>query len=115
VIIPGQEGDFTALANHAPFISALRPGILRIPSLDGREARFYLRGGFAEVSANETVVLAELAVPLEEFSAERLSEELALAERAHEAAADEAARFRTIDVVERLRSLQVPTGSSAGH
>jgi F-type H+-transporting ATPase subunit epsilon len=113
VVIPGQEGDFTAMPNHAPFISALRPGILRIPSLNGREARFYLRGGFAEVTADETVVLAELALPLEEFSAERLRDELALAEQAHEEAADEMVRFRTIDVVERLRSLQIHVGAGA--
>lgn len=105
-IIPGQEGDFAALPQHAPFIAQLRPGIMRIPSLNGREVRFYLRGGFADVTPDETVVLAEYAVPLEDFTAERLREEIALAEQALEEAVDEDAKFRAADVVERLRSLE---------
>lgn len=107
VIIPGQEGDFTALPEHAPFIAQLRPGIMRIPSLNGREAKFYLRGGFADVTPNETIVLAEYAVPLEEFTADRLRDEIALAEQAYEEAVDDEARLRTADILERLKSLEV--------
>lgn len=105
-IIPGQEGDFTALPNHAPFIAQLRPGILRLPSLDGREARYYLRGGFAEVTPDETVVLAEYALPMEDLTADRLRDEIAVAEQAYADAIDDEARWRATDIVERLKSLQ---------
>lgn len=109
-IIPGQEGDFTALPQHAPFIAQLRPGIMRIPALNGREVKFYLRGGFADVTPDETVVIAEYAVPLEDFTADRLRDEIALAEQAYEEASDDEARLRATDVVERLKSLEVELG-----
>jgi F-type H+-transporting ATPase subunit epsilon len=105
-VIPGQEGDFTALPNHAPFIAQLRPGILRLPSLDGRQARYYLRGGFAEVTPDETVVLAEYALPIEDLTADRLRDEIAVAEQAYADAVDDEARWRATDIVERLKSLQ---------
>ncbi len=109
-IIPGQEGDFTALPQHAPFIAQLRPGIMRIPALNGREVKFYLRGGFADVTPDETVVIAEYAVPLEDFTADRLRDEIALAEQAYEEASDDEARLRATDVVERLKSLEAELG-----
>ena len=73
VIIPGQEGDFAALANHARVVAQIRPGILTIKPESGGEKQFFLRGGFADVGPSETAVIAEYAVPLEDFSAQRCS------------------------------------------
>jgi F-type H+-transporting ATPase subunit epsilon len=109
-IIPGQEGDFAALPSHAPFISQLRPGILRIPSLNGRETQYFLRGGFADVGPEEAVVLAEYAVPLEEFTAAMLSDEIAQAQQAFDEAGDDDSRYRAQDRLERLQSLQGQLG-----
>jgi len=59
--IPGTEGDFTALPGHMPFITALRPGIVRVQA--GSESReFVLSGGFVEVSAKSVTILAEQAL-----------------------------------------------------
>ena len=60
VDVPGAEGDFGVLAGHAPFVSALRPGILTVHSTTG-EQKIVVLGGFAEVSAQGLTVLAELA------------------------------------------------------
>jgi F-type H+-transporting ATPase subunit epsilon len=106
VIVPGAEGDFTMLVNHAPFVAMLRPGILRIPSLKGREAQFYLGGGFAEANPDRLTVLAETAMPLEELTAERLDAELAQAKADRETAPTAEARLLAEDVVERLVSLK---------
>lgn len=105
-IIPGQEGDFAALPQHAPFIAQLRPGILTIPSLNGREVQYYLRGGFADVGPDTTVVLAEYAVPLEDFKAAGIADEVAQAQQAFDEAADDEARYYAHDRLERLQSLQ---------
>jgi F-type H+-transporting ATPase subunit epsilon len=60
VDVPGAEGDFGVLANHAPFVATLRPGILTIRSSNG-EQKIVVLGGFAEVSAEGLTVLADVA------------------------------------------------------
>ena len=62
VQIPGAEGDMTALPDHAPLITTLRPGVLKVTSSEG-EAEYVVTGGFAEISPNGISVLAERAVP----------------------------------------------------
>src|SRR5208337_64497 len=105
VIIPGQEGDFAALANHARVVAQIRPGILTIKPESGGEKQFFLRGGFADVGPSETAVIAEYAVPLEDFSSAMLTDEIALAQAALEEACDDASRYAASDRLERLQSL----------
>lgn len=62
VQIPGIAGDFTAMPNHAPFLTTLRPGIVRVVA-PGETSEFVVTGGFAEVSPEATTILAEIAVP----------------------------------------------------
>ena len=110
VVIPGQEGDFAALPNHALMVVQLRPGILTTKTTAGEEKRYFLRGGFADIGPGETVVIAEYAVPLEDFSAAMLTDEIALAQQAVEEARDDATRFAASDRLERLHSLQPRIG-----
>ncbi len=67
VQIPGAMGDLTAMEGHAPTITTLRPGILRVVGSDGIKA-YVVTGGFAEISAAGVSVLAERAVPLDELT-----------------------------------------------
>jgi F-type H+-transporting ATPase subunit epsilon len=60
VDVPGAEGDFGVLADHAPFVSTVRPGILTIHGPSG-EQKIVVLGGFAEVSADGLTVLADVA------------------------------------------------------
>ena len=66
VDVPGAEGDFGVLAGHAPLVSTLRPGVLVIFG-DGGPRRIVVNGGFAEVGPNGLTVLADMAVPREDF------------------------------------------------
>ncbi|MEP4196714.1 MAG: F0F1 ATP synthase subunit epsilon [Aliishimia sp.] len=61
VQIPGTEGDMTIMADHAPVITTLRPGIVKVQGA-GDAQDFVVTGGFAEVSATGVSVLAEMAV-----------------------------------------------------
>ena len=72
VQIPGAEGDMTALPDHAPLITTLRPGVLRVTSSEG-EAEYVVTGGFAEISPKGISVLAERAVPKGEMTQEEFS------------------------------------------
>ncbi len=61
VRIPGAEGDLTAMAQHSPLITTLRPGILTVTGPEG-EAEYIVTGGFAEIGADSVSVLAEKAI-----------------------------------------------------
>ena len=61
VQIPGADGDMTAMPNHAPTITTLRPGILTVETTKGTE-QFVVTGGFAEIGESISV-LAERALP----------------------------------------------------
>jgi F-type H+-transporting ATPase subunit epsilon len=67
VDIPGVEGDFGVLAGHAPIVTTVRPGILVIFGEAGEQLRVVVSGGFAEVGPAGLTVLADTAVPLEDF------------------------------------------------
>ena len=60
VDVPGAEGDFGVLENHAPVVATLRPGILTVHTAGGAQ-KLVVLGGFAEVSASGLTVLAEVA------------------------------------------------------
>ena len=58
---PGSEGDFGVLAGHAPFMTALKEGPVRVHS-DGAVKVYEVRGGFADVTPEGLTILAEHAV-----------------------------------------------------
>ena len=62
VTVPGSEGDFGVLHGHAPFMSTVRDGDLKIYLTDGAAPEtIRVEGGFAEVSEKGLTVLAERA------------------------------------------------------
>ncbi|MBE0452694.1 F0F1 ATP synthase subunit epsilon [Roseovarius autotrophicus] len=69
VQIPGAEGDLTAMADHAPLITTLRPGIVRVTDAEGAR-EFVVTGGFAEISGDSVSVLAERAIAREDMTTE---------------------------------------------
>jgi F-type H+-transporting ATPase subunit epsilon len=60
VQIPGADGDMTAMPDHAPTITTLRPGLLTVETEDGTEV-YVVTGGFAEIGESVSV-LAEKAL-----------------------------------------------------
>jgi F-type H+-transporting ATPase subunit epsilon len=81
VEIPGSEGDFTAMPDHAPFLTTLRPGLLKVKA-GSDVSEYVVTGGFVEVSGTATSVLAEHAVPKGEMTRELFDAMLAEAEEA---------------------------------
>ena len=62
VTVPGTEGDFGVLENHAPLVSTLRDGELLVFASQGAApATIRVEGGFAEVNERGLTVLAERA------------------------------------------------------
>lgn len=83
--IPGSMGDLTAMPDHTPLITTLRPGLLRVDGPEG-QAEFVVSGGFAEISGEGVSVLAEQAIPKGEMTRETLDEMIEDARRQHEEA-----------------------------
>ncbi|RME15837.1 MAG: F0F1 ATP synthase subunit epsilon [Alphaproteobacteria bacterium] len=88
VLIPGADGDFTAMAGHAPTIATLRPGVVTVQGPAGEE-KFLVTGGFAEVNAEGAAVLAEQALPVSEVTQAVFDEFLAAAIEARDNAKPE--------------------------
>jgi F-type H+-transporting ATPase subunit epsilon len=109
VVVPGSEGEFGVLAHHAPFVSMLRPGILTILG-PGQPQRIVVGGGFAEVAPEGLTVLAELAVPVEEFSRADLVRQIKETEEDVADAKDDALRDKLRRRLEQLQQLQVALG-----
>lgn len=63
-VIPGSEGLFAVLGGHSPLIAALRPGVVQIYANGKIVQAIFVDGGFAEVTADRCVVLAEQATPV---------------------------------------------------
>ncbi len=89
VQIPGADGDLTAMADHAPLITTLRPGILRVVSAEST-TDYVVTGGFAEITPAGTSVLAEKAMPLDEAKGDVIDGMIADAREAASTATGEA-------------------------
>ena len=88
VQIPGADGDFTAMAQHAPTIATLRPGIVTVQGAGGEE-KYVVTGGFAEVTPDGTTVLAERAMPAGEVTQDIIDDFVATAVAARDNATPE--------------------------
>jgi F-type H+-transporting ATPase subunit epsilon len=102
VDVPGSEGDFGVLAGHAPFVTTMRPGILVVHRDEG-ELRIVVNGGFAEVGPAGLTVLAEMAVPVEEFDVSLLAGEI---KDLQEDVADEKDDWKRDKLAHRLAQLE---------
>jgi len=89
VQIPGADGDLTAMPDHSPMITTLRPGVLKVSGAEG-EKSYFVTGGFADITGPSATILAERAMPIEEVTAE-LVEELISASQARRSAAKDGA------------------------
>lgn len=85
VQIPGADGDMTAMSDHAPTITTLRPGVLRIEGA-GETAEYVVTGGFAQIKSDGVTVLAERAIARADMTQALLDEMIAEAAAVHKAA-----------------------------
>ena len=100
VQIPGSEGDMTAMANHEPVLTTLRPGVLSVTAPSG-VSEFVVTGGFAEVTAQGVTVIAERAMAKADVTQDDMNGIISGAAEAVEKAsedAQEAARKLQSDV-----------------
>ncbi|MDY0009648.1 MAG: F0F1 ATP synthase subunit epsilon [Bdellovibrionales bacterium] len=76
VIVPAGEGDIGVLADHAPLLSSLRPGVVTVTSPSGEVTRIFVSGGFVDVTGDLCAVLAEEAVNVSSLDRDTLNQKL---------------------------------------
>ena len=80
VIAPGTDGYMTIMGGHAPVMTTLKPGVVVVTTSSGADQRFYVQGGFADVTNKSMILLAEHALPVEELNAADLDAKIKDAE-----------------------------------
>jgi F-type H+-transporting ATPase subunit epsilon len=112
VTIPTASGEAGILTNHAPLVSALKPGVLSY-SLKGATERVAIAGGFVEVSSNKVSVLTDSAETAAEVNVEAARSGREAAERAL-AAASTLPVEETDPIRERIREFEAKLQLASG-
>jgi F-type H+-transporting ATPase subunit epsilon len=102
VTIPGTEGYMGVMAGHAATVTTLRAGMIDVAN-DGRDDRFFIRGGFAEINSGKITVLADEAIPMTELDLAVLDQRITDAQEDELAATTDAARQKAAQMVDDLR------------
>jgi F-type H+-transporting ATPase subunit epsilon len=111
---PGVEGEFGVLPKHAPFMTVLKPGVVRIHEASGVTPVF-VRGGFADVTPAGLTILAEEAVRLSDVDVGSLDAEIAKVKSDANDPGDEVRRKRAAERLIYLEALRAAVGSSTAH
>lgn len=109
VDVPGEEGEFGVFAGHAPYVAALKPGLLTIYG-EGEPQRIVVRGGLAEMGPTGLTVLAEQAVPVAELDADMIAQSIKDAEEDIADADNDVARDKARSRLEQLQTLKSALG-----
>jgi len=110
VFAPAQAGDVGIAPRHAPMLTSLRPGELRVDIPGGEEQFFYVTGGILEVQPHLVTVLADTALRGEQLDEEAAKIAHDAAEAALSSAGDkqslEHARMQLVEAAARYRAVQ---------
>lgn len=115
VSVPGAEGYFTIMGDHAPLMTTLKPGFVTVTSSEGART-FYVRGGFADVSSEGLTILAEEAKTGADFDTSEIEAAITEAREELSAADDADARIHaqtTLDGWQNLLLEAAQLGSAA--
>jgi F-type H+-transporting ATPase subunit epsilon len=88
VILPGEAGELGIYPRHAPLITRIKPGVVRIKVAGGAEESVFVAGGILEVQPRVVTVLADTAIRGKDLDEAKAAEALKRAEEAHRNARD---------------------------
>lgn len=109
LVAASVEGDVGINYGHAPLLTALKPGPVRVKKLDGEEEIFYVSGGYLEVQPHVVTVLADTALragDMDEAAAEAAMKEAEQAIQSSEGLDYSKAAAQLAESAAQLRTLQ---------
>ncbi|MEM5502466.1 F0F1 ATP synthase subunit epsilon [Ahrensia kielensis] len=88
VVVPGSDGYFTVMANHAATMSTLQPGVAKVTTAEGKQEDYVIFGGFIDVLPTSCTILAESAVAVSDVNKADLDARIEAAKAEAAAAAE---------------------------
>jgi F-type H+-transporting ATPase subunit epsilon len=117
VVVPGADGYFTVMGEHAPLMSTLKPGFITVTDMNNVAHVFFVKGGFADVAPTGLTILAEEARPLAEFSRTDVEALIASGMTAVQAAQTAEEQMRLQTELDQWKNLLIdaPAGGATVH
>jgi F-type H+-transporting ATPase subunit epsilon len=106
VVIPGAEGEMTVMAQHAPVMTTIQPGVVTVKSVGGQEERYVVFGGFADILASGCTLLAESAVAVKDIDRADVARRIQEAREDVADAKDDASRSKAEQFLHQLTTLE---------
>ena len=106
VVIPATDGEMTVMANHAPTMTTIKPGIVSVRFANGSKQDYVVFGGFADILPTGCTLLAESAVIVQDLSKDELTLRIEAAKREIEDAVHHEHKSRLEHYIMELTHLQ---------
>jgi F-type H+-transporting ATPase subunit epsilon len=106
VVIPGSEGEMTVMANHAPVMTTVKPGVVTVKPVSGGEERYVVFGGFADIVPAGCTLLAESATPVKNIDRAALALRIQNAREDLSDARDDESRTKAEEFLHQLTTLE---------
>ncbi|RWM06347.1 MAG: F0F1 ATP synthase subunit epsilon [Mesorhizobium sp.] len=106
VVIPGAEGEMTVLAQHAPVMTMIKPGVVTVKTAAGKEERYVVFGGFADILPSGCTLLAESAVAVGDIDRADLARRIQEAREDAADAKDDEGRAKAEQFLSQLTTLE---------
>ena len=106
VVIPGAEGEMTVMAEHAPVMTTIKPGVVTVKAVSGSEERYVVFGGFADILPSGCTLLAESAVAVKDIDRADVARRIQEAKEDVADAKDDASRTKAEQFLHQLTTLE---------
>ncbi|TIT23398.1 MAG: F0F1 ATP synthase subunit epsilon [Mesorhizobium sp.] len=106
VVIPGAEGEMTVMAHHAPVMTTIKPGVVTLRTAQGKEERYVVFGGFADIVPAGCTLLAESAVAVGDIDRADLARRIQEAREDAADAKDDQTRSKAEQFLNQLTTLE---------
>ncbi|MBL8584859.1 MAG: F0F1 ATP synthase subunit epsilon [Rhizobiaceae bacterium] len=106
VVIPGSEGEMTVMANHAPVMTTIKPGIVTVTPVGGAAERYVVFGGFADILPSGCTLLAESATPVASLDRADIARRIEAARHEMSEAKDDHSRTKAEQFLHQLTTLE---------
>lgn len=106
VVIPGAEGEMTVMAHHAPVMTTIKPGVVTVKTAGGKEERYVVFGGFADIVPAGCTLLAESAVAVGDIDRADLARRIQDAREDAADAKDDQSRSKAEQFLAQLTTLE---------
>lgn len=107
IVIPGSEGEMTVMANHAPLMAMVKPGVVTIRTQSGKDDRYVVFGGFADILPDGCTLLAESAVHVDDFNEADLKARIVKARSELGTTVEDHARTKLEEFLHNLTALEL--------